>query len=260
MRTLLLFIMVLAACTERAPESRFNGVPFAGRPSTALIYGLSENGRYSFLCSAAYVALQGSPARAPGLLTATHCFTSGDPSIRGCYASFDEGVSFLSLGRAWLGDERKAADIAFVELDAQDAAKAGAVTPLAVSLRDPGVAEGEQVWAWGNPDNQGIALTVGRIMKTSFREKPMQAEPAGEAPQFDQSGYLVIDMTSSPGSSGGLVMAKRGAVGVFSTDALSAGNAFKTMQITPIARLGPVLSQPPLEKLPVATPARPTTP
>jgi hypothetical protein len=260
MRTLLLFIMALAGCTERVPESRVDGVSFSGRPATALIYGLSEDNRYLFLCSATYVALEGSPARMPGLLTATHCFTSGDPSIRGHYASFDEGANFLRLGRAWLGEERKAADIAFVELDAQDAARAGAVTPLAVSLQDSEVAEGEQVWAWGNPDNQGIALTVGRIMRTNLREKPNEAEPAGQDPLFDQSGYLVIDMTSSPGSSGGLLMAERGAVGVFSTEALSADGAFKTLQITPIARLGPVLSQPPLEKLPIATPPRPTTP
>lgn len=256
MRILFPIIILLAGCAERVaetPGSRSNASPFAGKPSSALIYARLENGKHSFLCSAAYVTVEGSPARAPGILTASHCLFDAPPDVRGYDASFDEGESFVKLGKAWLGDRFSGADIGFVELDAPVTSKAGSPTPVPLSLRVAGVAEGEQVWTWGNPENRGLMLSVGRIMNANYRQKPIEGMLGGRQVTIDLRGYHVVDISTGQGSSGGLLFANGGVIGVLSSD-FRHDSGFKTTFVTPIARLAPVLSQPPSEVLPSTSP------
>lgn len=59
---------------------------------------------------------------------------------------------------------------------------------------------------------------------------------------MDYQGYIVADINISPGSSGGLVFSKKGPVGVMSGD-FKNDSGFKTVFLTPIARIKPVLLQ-----------------
>ncbi len=248
MRYLVLAAGFLAGCNAPPPDGVAHppsAERFTGKRSVALIYIEQENGTFSFACSGAYVTPEGGPAKGPGVLTASHCFSDVDPSTRGFYASFDGGEHFLKLGRAWVGDRFKGADISFVELEAQASGGSGLPTPMVVPVRASGIAEGDQVWTWANADNKGVALAVGYVMNAAYKEKPIEGTLGSEKVMVDLHGYHVADINTSPGSSGGVMMTAGGAVvGVLSSD-YRHESGFKITFVTPIERLSSVLSQPP---------------
>jgi hypothetical protein len=195
------------------------------------------------------VALDDRRVPQPGILTASHCFADAPPDAQGYYASFDDGKTHMKLGRAWMGDRFAGGDIAFVEVEPQRKGQVGVklripnAQPLRVTLTPPAIAAGDDVWTWGNPDNQGRALAVGYVMNPNYRKPPISGTVEGKDVLLDMRGYIVVDINTAPGSSGGLLLGNDGPIGVFSSD-FHHERGFRTAFVTPVARLGPLLSVP----------------
>ncbi len=247
---LVLLTCLLLGCTSSDPDAVPDaaGKPrYPGEASLALLYTKTADGEMNYLCSATLVALDDRRVPQPGILTAAHCFADAPPDAQGYYASFDDGKTHMKLGRAWMGDRFAGGDIAFVELEppptTQTTTKHRMPTPLPVTLAPPVVAAGDNVWTWGNPDNQGRALAVGYVMNPEYRKPPISGTVDGKDVLLDMRGYIVIDINTAPGSSGGLLLGGNGAIGVFSSD-FHHERGFRTAFVTPVARLEPQLSQP----------------
>lgn len=244
---------LLIGCTAGKPDATPAPVVeprYPGEASLTLLYTKTADGAMNFLCSGTLVALDDRRVPQPGVLTAAHCFVDAPPDTKGYYASFDDGKTHAKLGLAWMGDRFDGGDIAFVELEPQRNGQE-TVKPrmppnaraLPVTLTPPSVAAGDDVWTWGNPDNQGRALTVGYVMNPDYRKPPIDGTVDGKDVTLDMRGYIVVDINTAPGSSGGLLLGRNGPIGVFSSDFFHE-RGFRTAFVTPIARLKPMLSQP----------------
>ncbi len=237
--------LLLVGCTGSRPDAQqitASDDHYPGEDSLALIYGKSSDGEFSYLCSGAFVALDDRRIEHPRVITAAHCFAEAGPDIQGFYASFDAGKHCLKLGRSWIGDRFSGADIAYSEMDPQETENIGTLKPSPVSLRPAAPIAGDTVWVGGNPDNQGQALSIGYVMNPDYQQPPISGEMGGKDVKLDHRGYVVADINIAPGSSGSLLLSKKGAVGVLSGDFRHDGG-FKTTFVTPIARLKPVLLQ-----------------
>ena len=247
---LALFACLLLGCKASIPDAATDGPGkprYPGDASLALLYVQKAGGEMDYICSAMLVALDDRRVPQPGILTAAHCLADAPADTQGYYASFDDGKSHLKLGRAWMGDRFAGYDIAFVELEpaptAQPATEHRMPIPLPVTLTPRAVNAGDDVWTWGNPDNQGRALAVGYVMNPDYRKPPITGTVDGKDVLLDMRGYIVIDINTAPGSSGGLLLGKDGAIGVFSSD-FQHERGFRTAFVTPVARLEALLSQP----------------
>jgi hypothetical protein len=222
---------------------------YPGEATLALLYSKTADGEMRYLCSATLVALNDGRFPQPGILTASHCFADAPPDTQGYYASFDDGKTHVKLGRAWMGDRFDGGDIAFVELEPQQKGQETAALltanaqPLTLTLTPATVVAGDDVWTWGNPDNQGRALAVGYVMNPDYRKPPIRGTVDGKDVLLDMRGYIVVDINTAPGSSGGLLLGDNGPIGVFSSD-FQHERGFRTAFVTPVTRLGPLLSQP----------------
>lgn len=247
---LVLLTCLLLGCAASAPDAApvsAGKLRYPGEASLALLYTKAASGEMLYLCSATLVALDDRRVPQPGILTASHCFADAPPDIQGYYASFDDGKSHIKLGRAWMGDRFAGSDIAFVELDPPPTTQATMEhrmpPPLPVTLASPAVVAGNDVWTWGNPDNQGRALAVGYVMNPDYRKPPISGTVDGKDVLLDMRGYIVVDINTAPGSSGGLLFGDNGPVGVLSSD-FQHERGFRTAFVTPVARLEPLLSKP----------------
>ncbi len=231
------------ATGETAPQT--TGAPrYAGESALVLLYTRNAKGDTRFLCSGALVTLDASLAAQPGILTAAHCFAEPDPDVHAFLASFDDGKSFHALKQAWVGDNMAGADIAFAEFDPSLKDTLRAQASLPVALAPPAVTAGDPLWSWGNPDNQGRALTLGYVMNSAYQKPPISGSIDGADVTLDLRGYIVTELNTAPGSSGGMVLSQHGVIGVVSSDFLH-DKHFKTVFVTPIARLKPLFAQPP---------------
>lgn len=233
-----------AADAQQRANDTANNPRYAGETAMVLLYGRTAKGDTAFLCSGAFVALGDPRVAQQGILTASHCFTEADPDTRAFLASFDDGKTFHTLRRAWMGDNLAGADIAFAEFDGSTTDNLRTYAPLPVAFDPAAPAAGAPLWTWGNPDNQGRALTLGYVMNPSYRKPPISGTLDGKEVMLDLRGCIVAELSIAPGSSGGMVIGEQGLVGVVSSD-FTHENGFKTTFITPIARLKPLLSQPP---------------
>jgi|GEM_PF-4283525 len=228
---------------ETAPQT--TGAPrYAGESALALLYTRDAKGDTAYICSGALVTLDDPRTAQPGILTASHCFTETDPDNHTFLASLDDGNSFHDLKHAWMGDNMTGADIAFAEFDPslKDTLRAHASLPVA--LAPPAINAGDSLWTWSNPDNQGRALTLGYVMNPEYRKPPISGTIEGSDVLLDLRGYIVTELNIAPGSSGGMVLSEHGLIGVVSADFMHSSQ-FKTVFVTPIARLKTVLAQPP---------------
>ncbi len=244
-----MFACLLLGCEASRPDAAPTAAAkprFPGNASLALLYTKTADGEMNYLCSATLIAFDDRRVPQPGILTASHCFADGPPDAEGHYASFDDGKTHVKLGRAWMGDRFAGGDIAFIELElpkTQGTSAPRLPTPLTVTLAPPTVAAGDEVWTWGNPDNQGRALAVGYVMNPNYRKPPISGTVDGKEVLLDMRGYIVTDINTAPGSSGGLLLGRNGAIGVFSSD-FQHERGFKTAFVTPIDRLASLLSKP----------------
>jgi hypothetical protein len=240
---------LLLGCDANRPDAAPTAVAqprYPGEASLALLYVKAGDGKMYYLCSATLVALDDRRVPQPGVLTAAHCFQKIVPDGKGYYVSFDEGKTHTKLGRAWLGDRLAGSDIAFIELappKTQGTATPPLPSPLPVTLSPPSLIAGDEVWTWGNPDDQGRALSVGYVMNPRYRKPPIGGTVDGKAVSLDMRGYIVVDINTAPGSSGGLLLGRSGPIGVNSSDFVHE-RGYKSAFVTPIDRLGPLLSKP----------------
>jgi hypothetical protein len=247
--SLALLTCLLLGCEASRPEAAPTAAAqlrYPGEASLAQLYRKTADGQMQFFCSAGLVALDDQRVPKPGILTASHCFEEVLPDIEGYYASFDDGKTHVKLGLAWLGDRYAAGDIAYVELvlpKAQGAAAPSLPSPLPVTLAPQPLTAGDEVWTWSNPDDQGRALSVGYVMNPRYRKPPIGGTVHGQEVFLDMRGYIVTDLNTAPGSSGGLLLGRNGPIGVNSGEFVHE-RGFRSAFATPIDRLGPLLSKP----------------
>lgn len=230
-----------------AAASQSASTRYQGEASLTLLYTRTADGTMSFLCSGTLVALEDRRTQQPGILTAAHCFDDVRTGVDGYYASFDDGKRYVKLTRAWIGDRFAGADIAFIEFETplpiQAAPRLQPSAAMPLSLAPRPIDAGEHVWTWGNPDDQGRALAVGYVMNPDYRKPPISGKMQGKDVQLDMRGYIVVDINTAPGSSGGSLLSANGIVGVFSAD-FQHERGFKTAFVTPVDRLAPLLATP----------------
>lgn len=233
-----------AESTDETAVQTAGTARYAGESALVLLYSQDTNGDNSYLCSGALVTLDDPRTAQPGILTASHCFTDADPDAHAFVASFDDGNSFHVLKHAWLGDNMRGADIAFAEFDAASNDTVRAHTSLRVALTPSTLIAGDPLWTWGNPDDQGRALTLGYVMNPEYRKPPITGTIDRSEALLDLRGYIVTELNTAPGSSGGVVLGQHGVIGVVSAD-FKHSSQFRTVFVTPVARLEPLLARPP---------------
>jgi hypothetical protein len=249
---LTLFAGLLMGCQADTPHdsarvtaSKTISAPrYPGESALVLLYARDAKGDTAYLCSGAFVTLDDPRSTQPGILTASHCFAGAEPDTEAFLASFDNGNSFHPLTRAWIGDHMSGADIAFAIFDPSLKDALRAYSPLDVALPPTALAGGDAVWTWGNPDDQGRALTLGYVMNPEYQKPPISGTIEGNDVMLDLSGYIVAELNIAPGSSGGTVLAQQGVIGVVSSDFMHS-SGFRTTFVTPVARLKPLLAHSP---------------